>query len=90
MHWNYRVMREVHKTGEDQEILFAIHEVYYEKDEIKGWSAEPMYPTWDMDDIEAGMDAKILLEKYAKAFEHPILDYETGEEIKRLYPQDEK
>ena len=41
MSWNYRVMR---RTERD-ETIFAIHEVYYEKDgAIKAWSADPVHP----------------------------------------------
>jgi hypothetical protein len=62
MSWNYRVV--MNAEGE-----YAIHEVFYNMEgEIKGATAQPVYPRGDSyDDLAAE------LERYSRALEAPIL-----------------
>ena len=69
VYWNYRVIRSVLGKGEDQEITFGIHEVYYENDEPRWVSAEPDGIVSDsVEDLEKQ------LEYFKAALSKPVLD----------------
>lgn len=57
---------------------YGIYEVYYdEKDDVSNWSKEPRpIACLDIDGIKWTMD------KHQEALAKPVLDHETGEEIK--------
>jgi hypothetical protein len=50
MSWNYRIVRDVQRVGDEEHESFSIREVYYDDDgKITGWTAEPCCPageTW--------------------------------------------
>lgn len=69
MHWNYRVIRTVTGEGEDQEITFGIHEVYYEDDVPRWVSAEP---DGIMSESIDGLEKQI--EHLKTALSKPVLD----------------
>lgn len=73
MSWTYRVMRVQYDNGE---YSFAIHEFYHEDGKI-GWSERAINPYGQTLD-----ELKKDYEMMAKAFEKPVLDFETGVEIK--------
>ena len=68
MSWNYRILK---RTFDNDEIQFALYEVYYTKrGKIEYWTEEPVYI--------CGENLKELVEEfkhYAAAFEKPVLDY---------------
>ena len=75
-HWNYRIMRRKGYYG-DGEVHYGIYEVYYADDgSVDGWTDRPMEPNGQtLDEIEGDMI-------YMKmAFDHPVLDYETGKDV---------
>jgi hypothetical protein len=49
--WNYRIVRDVHKVGDEEHASCTIREVYYDEDgKITSWTKEPCYPageTWE-------------------------------------------
>lgn len=80
-HWNHRVVRRVYHAGTDhEEVVYAIHEAYYE---TKGASSGPCSITTEPkgivgDNVE---DLRETLQQMLKALDNPVLDYETREEI---------
>ena len=69
-HWNYRVMRR--KIG--AEILYGIHEVFYDKDvNPEGWSEDPIRIV-----EESPQDLQQTLDWMQVALKKPILDYHAG------------
>lgn len=62
--------------GEEDEVTYAIHEVYYDKDgNVEGWTKEP---TGILSE-ERNFDW--VLKRLADAVKKPTLDYKTGKEI---------
>lgn len=72
--WNYRVMRKKSKNGE---VRYAIHETYYDGGKVTGWTRDAIGPRGDTL-AELKNDYKFM----ASALKKPVLDYETGKEIK--------
>ncbi len=70
-HWNYRMTRESNVDSESG-YVYAVREVYYEDDEPKGWTKDPVYPTG-----ETHEDALADLKHYAEALTKPVLDLDT-------------
>lgn len=75
--WEYRVMRRVEGIVTNY-FTFGIHEVYYnKKGERETWTSERMSPH--------GITIEGLrsdLRRMSSALKKPVLDYETGKEIK--------
>lgn len=47
-HWNYRIVRDVHRVGDEDHESFSIREVYYDDGgKIESWTADPCYPAGD-------------------------------------------
>lgn len=71
MTWNYRVVRRKYPDGE---VLYQMHEVYYDNDgNPDGVSACPVDVTSD-----AGVDGiKWVLTSMQEAAEKPVLDYDA-------------
>lgn len=62
--WNHRIIcREL-----ENERVFNIHEVYYEDDEIIGWTEEPVHPQG-----ETPKELREELKMFQRAFDKPIL-----------------
>lgn len=79
MGWNYRIMLHTGNlpTGGVEKSL-AIHGVYYDDSgNLEGWTESPDYIAGES--IE---DIKENLELMKRALDRPILDYETGKEVK--------
>lgn len=79
MHWNHRVVRRKYEynDGKYVEYCYAIHEVYYDEDgKPDTMTKEPTDPHG-----ESIKDLKWSLKKMKECLEHPVLDYETMEEI---------
>lgn len=73
--WNHRVLRRTH----DGEVMFSIHEVYYDEDgNPVGWTVEPVGVTGDTWK-EAG-EAWMLMHK---AFDRPVLDVVDDKLVER-------
>ena len=66
MSWNYRV---VHRIINDEDI-FAIHEAYYDGNEPTSITEESVHPQGKTLD-----ELKRDFENYAKALQHPVLEY---------------
>lgn len=78
-HWNNRVMQ----TELDGEFTYAIHEVYYDGDEVvTGWTENPVSPHGYFSE-EDGVDDDILddIGRFVRATTMPVLDWVTGLEI---------
>ena len=78
MSWSYRVVKTVTKIPlGDIDISYAVHEVYYDENgDIVNISENPSYPI--SDDLEG---LKNVLSKMMTAYDRPVIDYHTGEEI---------
>jgi hypothetical protein len=73
MSWNYRRMRV--KDGDD--FVFAVYEVYYDPDgKPTGWSTTPACIISDSEDFTE------VMVQMTRCFMEPVLDHETGEEVK--------
>ena len=72
-HWNCRIIRRVYPNGE---ILYGIHEVYYQNGKPFNCTMEPKAGI-----NESPVELKEYLGMLMKAFDAPILDYETLKEI---------
>jgi hypothetical protein len=65
-YWNYRVIRK----SRDDAVSYEIHEVYCnEKDEIEGWTEEPMLPTG-----ETCAELRNDVFYFMSAFKYPVLN----------------
>lgn len=73
-HWNYRVMRINNKHKNEE---YGIFEVYYKNGKPDGWTEEAVRIYTDNFD-----EIKETLQYMQEALEKPILDYQTGKEIK--------
>lgn len=74
MSWNHRVVRRVYP---DAEVLYEIHEVYYNPDgTVDMMTVDGIDPIGE--DL-AGL--RWTLEHMLRALEKPVLDYDTREEI---------
>ncbi len=77
MPWNHRVIRHEQDDGGMEYRFYAIHEVYYDKGEITGWTRKATHPFGEtiaelMDDIRRFNRASrlpILAEKDGKLVE---------------------
>lgn len=73
MTWNYRIIsREVHHPAEDDytETLYAIHEVYYDKDgKITAWTEAPV----TLDAFAGVEDIRSSLELIKASLAEPVL-----------------
>ena len=71
MTWNYRVVKQTHDTHAGDEILFQIHEVYYDDDgNITAMTKDPVPLT-----SEGVEGLKEVLGQVLGAFDKPILDH---------------
>ena len=80
MAWNYRIMKHLG-------CFVAIHSTYYdEQGKVNGWSRDgEMTPVYDsLEDMQAQLKAML------RAFDKPVLDYETGLEIETPKPARER
>ena len=78
-YWNHRVMRhtEAGSSPPEEVVWYAVHEVYYYDDgTVINWSQNPDSPQGD--DLS---DLAESIRLMAQALKHPVLDYDTGEEI---------
>jgi hypothetical protein len=78
--WNHRVVRRVYKDVADSETVYCIHEAFYNLDGTEhkpSITMEPDYPCGET--IE---ELREDLQRMLRALDHPILDYETQEELK--------
>jgi len=74
-YWNYRVMRRKHVSDYH---TYGIYEVYYTaKDKPNFWSEDPLPPIGD-----SLKELKDDFKLYKRALDKPVLDFETGKEIK--------
>jgi len=73
--WNYRVMRIQHHDKNDE---YGVFEVYYNKDgSVDGWTEDAVrIYTDNIEEIEE------TLLKMQESLKKPILDYQTGKEVK--------
>jgi hypothetical protein len=73
--WNYRVVRRTWpEAPEEEQVFYAIHRVFYRKgvETPVGLTTEPIVPQGaDVDELRNDF------EMYTRAFELPILDYDT-------------
>ena len=92
MSWNNRVCKETKPgPGEEEVVTYSIREVYYankEQTEIYAVTEDAIgvyADIWDEDITEEDClnDMKETVERFAKAFEKPILDLDTIEYAKR-------
>jgi hypothetical protein len=76
--WNYRVMRHEQRIADNDEVFYAIHEVYYkDNDEVKGWTANATGSPCGETMQEMIRDLAWIMTALAK----PVLDAATGKEI---------
>lgn len=67
MSWNYRIMKHVGRSPNNEEYL-GMHEVYYDKDgKPNGYSSEPSFIGENLDEL------KWVLERMGEAVAKPIL-----------------
>ncbi len=82
MTWSYRVIRKQIRVGEAFEDYYAVHEVFYDK--------ENMPDSVTMDPISVGGDTleevKITYLQMAEAFEQPVLEWESFQEPGEIPP----
>lgn len=77
MSWNYRVVKTITKIPlGDTDISYGIHEVYYDSNGTIINISEIAYPI--SDDLEG---LKWNLKEMMEAFDKPVIDYNTGEEL---------
>ena len=77
MSWNYRVMK--HKLNES-ESFYGIHEVYYNRNgKPDGWSKDSITP-----ERESPQELKEDLEMMIKAFDKPVLNYDSKKIAKEV------
>lgn len=87
MGWNYRVIKKVTKIPValkknnpdlgDFDIVYEIHDVYEDKNLDKPSIGRRSFPT--SEDVEG---LRWHLEKMIEACKKPVIDYNTGEEVK--------
>jgi hypothetical protein len=65
MTWNYRVIAQENKVGE---LIYAVHEVYYEDHQIIHWSAIPIVLY-----AESYETLKAMKDRYLLAYAKPVL-----------------
>lgn len=82
MNWNHRVMRKMDDTiGEP---VYQIHEVFYFTEEdgkggvVAGWTENGVAPFG-----ETKKELKKELKRMLDSLDKPVLDYDTGQEIKK-------
>lgn len=82
MKWNHRVMRRIcPDTGIP---MYQIHEVFYNKEGdgeeglVAGWTESPVEPFG-----ETKKELKKDLKRMLDSLDKPVLDYNTGSEIKK-------
>jgi hypothetical protein len=78
-HWNLRVMQ----VTSDNELVYAIHEVYYDDDNVvTGWTENPVSPHGYFSE-EDDINDEILddIGRFVRATTMPVLDWVTGLEI---------
>jgi len=74
-------MRRTYGEGEHQEVVDEIYEVYYNDDNtVSGWTQDPVGPAFYVD-VDEGNSIRDDVERFLRACDKPILDYETGKEI---------
>lgn len=80
-HWNHRFMRHSEKRSPADEVViwYGIHEVYYSSNDTKNWTQNPVPARGE--DVE---DLTEYLELMAQALPHPMLDFDTGDEVKAM------
>jgi hypothetical protein len=67
MHWNHRVFRKKHPSGD----VLGIHECFYDEDgKVNGWTLDAIAPQGDNLD-----ELRVELERMLKCLDEPILDY---------------
>ena len=73
-HWNHRVVRH---SPEEGDIYYGIHEVYYDDEGNVLFLTESPVEVWgeDVDDLIKGYT------NMSKAFDKPVIDFNTREEI---------
>lgn len=76
MTWNYRIVRDVHKVGDEEHEEFTIREVYYDDGRIVSWTKDPMYPSGDTW-IECADNHAMM----GRACGQPIVDISSGEPV---------
>ena len=79
--WNYRVVRKVTITGNDTDVWYGIHEVYYGADgHPEACTEGPVVPVGEtLGELEADIAA------YVDALRKPAIDYDS---IGLLQPQE--
>lgn len=74
-HWNYRVLKRVvqplRESGSEPEDMYGIHECYYDsKGKLYSFSADPIPVVANtLEDLKDNLD------RMARAFSSPVLDY---------------
>lgn len=76
MTWNYRIVRDVHKVGDEEHESFSIREVYYEDGKITSWADRGHAPSGD-DWIDCADDHAIM----GRAIGQPIVDVSSGKPV---------
>lgn len=77
MSWNYRIVRDVHRVGDEEHPSYTIREVYYYDDgTIRGWTQNPCYPSGDTW-MECGDDHA----KMGRAIGLPVIDVSSGKPV---------
>jgi hypothetical protein len=72
--WNYRVVRDLHKVGDEERPSYTIREVYYDDEgNIMGWTEGPCHPSGDTW-VELGDDHAMM----GRAFGLPVVDVSHG------------
>lgn len=76
MSWNYRIVRDVHKVGDEEHEEYTIREVYYDHGQIVSWTAGGCHASGD-----TWMDCANDYAVMGRAFNLPIVDVSSGEPI---------
>lgn len=81
MSWNYRITTRLytHKYLHEPETLYEVREVYYDDNgDIVNFAEQPEVIGHSLQEV------KDTLQRMIECCEKPIIDYNTGEEIKEL------
>ena len=77
--WNHRAVRRVQMEGDCKCVEYAIHEAFYDQDKPGDRPSITLEPVAAYGDtIE---ELRETLQRMLRALDHPVLDYETHEEI---------
>lgn len=77
-HWNYRVVRRVFNEGKpDQEIIFGIHEAYYDGTKVMSITEDPVEVSG-----EDKATVRKELEHMMRALDKPVLNWANMSELK--------